>query len=742
MQTKWIIGLLGLFILGLGFGFSADRIHKAIQANSTPTPKVAKKSLEQFLGNEQSSELTKQELEGVNEAFTQHSDGADRFGDIKSIDDILTLSSEFDQTEALYVIAGRANKDTLKKLIVQANNITDASDRQGALSILFLKLADSEPELAIEMTQLPVFAGNENLSANVWRAWARRDLDTAISAAQKIKSHSRKDKVAQTLFMAVGIIGNDDSRKIESALSIKPGQWAQWQYVLGLAQNSPAKAVSFAANIRSTKARDFIAKRLGEYLGQNMAEQATSFAEYFRSAKSKNEYLEAVDHSIAMANPEQAIRNWLSQSPPSLLSRSESKELNRAFRELTDNDLDTALSIWSEIDSQKLKLKLSPLLVLAMAQQDISTAVSWAFDIDQQLGISTKPHEKVLNRSVRQLARIDAIQTMSAVLTLPQGDSSQTLLLSIINQVAEVDPNSAIQAISTLSDKPSRMKANDQLLSGWMNHDPTAALNYISSNIGSFENQTLIRVSYKLQRIAPETAIGYISKMPSDIADKWLASIARSASDKKTQEELEAFISQYQHLDPNEVMKASLVRRLTQTDFAAAEALISEMRSSEQKDLAINNIIQKKVLKDPQGAIALWGSIENESTKKASLPRLVYGWDRNDRNGLRDWISQLPEGDQKDTAIYASTYSGTAITEADIAMINNVSEESSRQQTMSQALIRMAYNDPETAKRLAQEAKLNPVLQSRLLENLDNCFGPTISDSNRPRHCRSQYDEH
>jgi hypothetical protein len=172
------------------------------------------------------------------------------------------------------------------------------------------------------------------------------------------------------------------------------------------------------------------------------------------------------------------------------------------------------------------------------------------------------------------------------------------------------------------------MSANDQLLSGWMNQDPVAALNYISNNIGDFENQTLIRVSYKLQKIAPETAIGYISKMPSGVADKWLGSIARSASDKMTQDEFEAFINQYQHLDPNEVMKASLVRRLTQTNFAAAEALVSEMSSSEQKDLAINSIIQKKVLNDPQGAVALWNSIENESSKKASLPRLVYGWDK------------------------------------------------------------------------------------------------------------------
>lgn len=739
MQIKWIIGL---FILGLGFGFSADRIHMAIQANNVPTSSVEKKSLEQFLGDEESSELTKQELEDVNEAFAQHSDVANRFGDIKSISDILILRSEFDQTEALYVIAGRANKDTLKKLIVQANNITDASDRQGALFILFLKLADSDPELAIEMSQLPVFASNENLSANVWRAWARRDLDAALSAAQKIRSHSKKDKVAQTFFMAVGIIGNDASLKIESTLGIKPGQWAHWQYVLGLAQNSPAKAVSFAASIRSTKTRDFVANRLGKYLGQNIPEQATNFADYFRSIQSKNEYLQAANHGIVMANPEQAIRNWLTQSTPGLLKRSESKEINRAFRELADNDLDTALSIWSEIDNQKQKLELSSFLVFALAKQDISTAVSWAFDIDQQLGINAKPHEKILYRSVRQLAEIDAIQTLNAILTLPQDESSYGLVLSIINQVAEIDPNSAIQAISTLRDKPSRMNANDQLLSGWMNQDPVAALNYITNNIGDFENQTLIRVSYKLQKLAPETAIAYISRMPSDIADKWLVSIARSASDKKTQEEFEAFINQYQHLDPNEVMKASLVRRLTQTNFAAAEDLLAGMRSSEQKDLAINSIIQMKVRNDPQGAIALWGTIENEATKKASLPRLVYGWDKNDRNGLRDWISQLPEGDQKDTAIYASTYSGAAVTEADIAMINNVSEESSRQQTMSQALIRMAYSDPETAKRLAQEAKLNPVLQRRLIENLDNCYGTTITDSNRPRHCISQYDDH
>jgi hypothetical protein len=741
MNKKITIGV-SLFILGLGIGFSADKIHSLIQANAVPSVANEHVSLEKFLGDVESSELTSQELEDVNRVSAQNSGAADRFNSFKSISDILTLSSEFDQTEALYVIAGRANNDTIKKLIIQANNIADISDRQGALAILFIKLADTDPKIAIEMSQLPVFADNENLGASVWRAWARSDLGAALSVAQNISSNSEKDKIAQILYMAVGITGNDASRKIESVLNIRPGQRAQWQYVLGLAKNSPNEAVSYTANIRKTSIRNYLAKRLGEYLGQNISEQAINLAEVFRSMRSKNMYLQAANNAIAIANPEQAIRNWLAQSTPGELKHQGSKELSFAFQELADTDIDSALSIWADIENEDQKLALSSTLVLAMAKQDISTAISWAFDIDQQLGTSVKVHQKVLNRTVRQLARVDSIQTLNAILALPQNESTQTLLSSIVKEVAEVDPNSAIQVISTLSDKPRRVRANEQLLSGWMNQDPIAALDYISNNIGDLENQTLARVSYKLQALAPEIAMGYISKIPSDIADQWLASIATSAAENKTQAEFEAFINQYQHLDPNEVMKASLVKRLSQSNIAAAEMLASAMRPSEQKNIAINTIIQKKVRSDPQGAVDLWNTIESESAKKESLPRLVYGWDKEDRDGLRNWVSQLPDGDQKDSAIYASIYSGGLITEADITLINNVSEESSRQQTISQALSRMAFTDPATARRLAQETKLNQVLQRRLIEYLDHCFGPNINDSNRPTRCRSHYDDH
>ena len=107
---------------------------------------------------------------------------ADKFDRIRTIEDTLALPGDFSQTEALYVLAGRGDSAEVQDLINQSNRIADPTDRNAALSILFLRLAELDPLSALTMSRMRGFGNSRNLEDIIWRTWSKPDLDAAIAS--------------------------------------------------------------------------------------------------------------------------------------------------------------------------------------------------------------------------------------------------------------------------------------------------------------------------------------------------------------------------------------------------------------------------------------------------------------------------------------------------------------------------------------------------------------------------------
>ena len=119
-------------------------------------------------------EMSAEEAEAIRE---------DRFASIHTIEDTLALPTDFAETEALYVIAGRADAKEVQNLIYQAARIRELEDRQAALGILFLRLTELDPKSAVAIARSPMFQSEQRYQQAVWTAWGRLDLDGALTAA-------------------------------------------------------------------------------------------------------------------------------------------------------------------------------------------------------------------------------------------------------------------------------------------------------------------------------------------------------------------------------------------------------------------------------------------------------------------------------------------------------------------------------------------------------------------------------
>jgi hypothetical protein len=168
----------------------------------------------------------------------------DRYDSIRTIEDTLALPTDFAETEALYVIAGRADSGEVQNLIYQAARVRDRSDRKAALDILFLRLTELDPQSAVAIARTPAFRHDKTHEGSVWLAWGRLDLNSALRAAEQGNA-AQKRLAAQGLYRSLRSLDNDESDLIQAVLGVRPGRNARAQHLYSMADESPANTIRY-----------------------------------------------------------------------------------------------------------------------------------------------------------------------------------------------------------------------------------------------------------------------------------------------------------------------------------------------------------------------------------------------------------------------------------------------------------------------------------------------------------------
>ena len=123
----------------------------------------------------------------------------EQYANLTSVEEVIALPTEFARSEALYVLAGRSDSAGVQNLIFEANRIADEIERVALLGILFFRLTETDPQSALALSRTDHFNGIESIEQDVWRAWARQDLEDALFAAKTQPSVAHRNSAAQSL---------------------------------------------------------------------------------------------------------------------------------------------------------------------------------------------------------------------------------------------------------------------------------------------------------------------------------------------------------------------------------------------------------------------------------------------------------------------------------------------------------------------------------------------------------------
>ena len=629
---------------------------------------------------------------------------ADRFDRIRTIEQTLALPGDFSQTEALYVMAGRANSGEVQNLINQANRIADPTDRNAALSILFLRLAELDPQSALTMSRMREFTSSRGLELSIWRTWSKLDLDAAIAAARQLGNPAEKNLAAQTMLAAYGYMGNDVTDRIEAELGVRASAASRARYLYSIADRSASEAFAYINDLSPVQQREAV-QWLAAYLGQRNPAQALSYANLIGIPALRQAFEASITAATAQLDPERILNSM----PAGGLRGDRTGQYMTAMRVLAASDIERAMSYYNGTTSQQAKQMFANVIAMELARQDVDRAIEWAQE--QQHG----GNRGLLMGVLQQVATTDPDLALSKVDLVPNTQWRQQILTSILSTVAQSDPQRAVAYLSEITDQHTRVAATQTVVSRWANSDPEAAINWILSNDIDNASQLLSQAGHTMIANDVDAAIRLLPRINDETSRMWRASITSNLTLLRGPADAQRFIDQFKGEPDYENLRAAMITGVAQQDIYLARRMAEQLPPGRARDQSLQQLISNHVHSYPQEAASWLDSIEDFNNRSQATAQVLRQWFGVDSHAASQWITSQPPGRVRDDAILGMAHSVRESSPSTERLITFIDDPDKRLQAQVTQIWRVARTDPLRARAMLAEMELSPE-QRRVFE--------------------------
>jgi len=620
----------------------------------------------------------------------------DRFDRIRTIEDTLALPGDFSQTEALYVLAGRANSAEVQDLINQSNRVADPTDRNAALSILFLRLAELDPLSALTMSRMRGFGSSRSLENIIWRTWSKLDLDAAIAAAKELRNPAERELAAQTMLAAYGYMGNDVTDRIEAELGVRASTASRARYLYSIADRSASEAFAYINSLPPAQQREAM-QWLAAYLGQRDPSQASGYANLISNPALRREFEAAIAVATARLDPERILNNM----PAGALRGNRAGQYVMAMQTLARSDIERALAYYNGTASPQTKQMLAGVIAAELARQDIDRAIAWAQDEEQGR------NRGLLMGVLQQLATTDPDLALSKVDLVANRGLRQQTLAGILSVVAQSDPQRAVTYLSEISDERARAAATQTVVSQWANSDPEAAINWVLNNDVPNANHLLSQAGHTMIATDVDAAIRLLPRVDDETARMWRSSIASSLSLQRSPAEAQRFIDQFKGEPGYDNLQVAMITGISQQDIYLAHSMAEQLPPGRARDQSLQQIISNHLYSNPQEAASWLDSIGGVEDRSQATGQVLRQWFAMDSHSASQWIVNQPPGRVRDDAILIMAHSSDENSPPMEQLIARINDPEKRFQAQVAQMWNIARIDPSRARAMIAEMDIS-----------------------------------
>ncbi len=625
------------------------------------------------------------------EVAETHRKGA--YAEIRTIEDILALPTDFARTEALYTLAGRSNPRTVQGLIYQANQIADQTERRAALQILFSRLTELDPPSALALSQTSEYSTNMLIEATVWVEWGRNDIHNALIAAADLDSDSRRHRAAQALYSAFGADGNATIALIEDTLRIPPSRNTKGKYLYSLAADSPAQAIAYIESQFAPQDQRTLTYWLASYLGQRSPDTARQYAELFSNAEYRNTYLNALTNAAAESSPETTLAQMLAEGS----SQQDRMRAVAALAQLAMRDPDKAIAYLDQARNVQERRHFALTIAMGMAQSDPDRAMQWALEYDPD------DRQHFYADVLAQVAHHYPRRAMDAALTIQNRSSRNHALQKVLMTLAHTDTQLALQYLEQIDSDSVQRSVAQNLVQVWARSDANAAFEWVLARGGQNQRAMLRQITSSLVHQDAQAAIGLLSRLDDESQREMRLLIASTLASQGSSAEAQGFLAQHEGYDDYPQMFAAVVRSMAANDFESALQMTHSLQDGNEKDQLLTALAQQQVQNSPADAMRLIAMISREEQRLSATTQLVQTWNRVDSGAAASWVRDLPRGTQRDLAIVGLASGWDQLTPSRKMLLKSVGDIEQRQRAQLSVIYKVARSDLATAERLVLE---------------------------------------
>lgn len=619
----------------------------------------------------------------------------DRYARIRTIEDTLALPGDFTQTEALYVLAGRADSAAVQELIHQANRIADPTDRNAALSILFLRLAELDPLSALTLARLPGFSKNRGLEATTWRTWSKLDLDAALQAAKNLRNPRDRNEAAQSMLAAYGYLGNAGTERIEKELGVRPNSESMARYLYNIADRSPAEAVSWIES-RPPAEQQQLVRSLAGYLARRDSAQMLGYAHLFDNVRHRKVFEDTVSLRLAQEQPERFLENL----PAGSVYGPRNGPYQVAMHALAAQDIERAIEFYEGLTSPQHRMAMGSVIAAELVKKDPDLALRWALEHDT-------PGSSVLVGVLSQLAAVEPARALRMIDQIDDKRVKSQLLSNVVLNAAQADTQAVRDYVDTIADPRDRRMAEQALVNAWLQFDPEAAVDYVLTADISQGKALVMHAGSNLAMHDLDAAIRTLARVDDQVAAQWRPAIAQQILQQRGIEAARRFLEQQRGQPGFAEMQAAVINGLVDQDIHAARQMVDSMPAGPARDQSFATVISRHAHRDPREAASWVASIEDESLRAMASQQVASAWHRADPQGAVNWVLNQPAGAVRDDAILGLSANlanqGEALT---AALVEQIDDPQKRKQAYMLEVWNVARTDQERARAILRKLDL------------------------------------
>jgi len=325
-------------------------------------------------------------------------------------------------------------------------------------------------------------------------------------------------------------------------------------------------------------------------------------------------------------------------------------------------------------------------------------------------------------REARRRGKEDPAAAMEWLQNQHSGSERLRGMLEVVALWAAEDSESALLWLESNAQGLARLETLNNGVELWAERNPLAASEWIDGMANDGSKATAAKaLAAKWVQTSPDAAAEWVSGLPDGpirdeakkaLAESWVEQDAKAASIWAFAEA--EFNGDYELL-------GETIREFSKQSPEEAESFVRDMIEADYSQIALSSHVIGRAQEDPAGTAEWLATMSPEDPIYSAeyANGLMQVWAGSDSIAASEWLSDQPQGAQRDAAVYGFSESIQRFEpEAAAVWANTIDDPDRRVMRLTESVSQWARTQPIEALEWVKTAELEPAIRTHLADQI------------------------